>query len=54
MILIMADVIAFVADGTATRSTVYFILFYLFYFIYLFIFYFLLSSKMLNRASSHM
>ena len=43
MILIMADVIAFVADSIATGSTVYFILFYL-----------ILSSEMLNRTSSNM
>ena len=32
MILIMADVIAFVADGMATGSIVLFIIFILFYF----------------------
>ena len=37
MFLIMTDVIAFVADGIATRLTVYFILFY-FYLIILFYF----------------
>ena len=42
MILIMADVIAFVADGMATGSIVFIS------------FYFTLSSEMLNRASSHM
>ena len=46
MILIMADVIVFVADGVATGSIVLFIIFHLFYFI--------LSSEMLNRTSFHM
>ena len=65
MILNMADVPSFVADGIATGSTVYCILFYLFYivshfcfvFVYLFLFilfHFILSSEKLNRTSSHM
>ena len=46
----MEDVIAFVALGIATGSTVYCILFYfLFYLFFLYI----LSSGMLNRISSH-
>ena len=45
MILIMADVIALVADGMATGSIVLSIIFILFYFI--------LSSDMLNRTPSH-